>query len=128
MSTEIKSKPGLPTPEGSHVYRNKEQIRITDPRGVACLKKYRANQDYRPRRGRMSIEIQSKPGLPTPEGSHVYRNKEQIRITDPRGVACLKKYRANQDYRPRRGRMSIEIQSKPGLPTPEGSHVYRNKE
>ncbi|MPL95047.1 hypothetical protein SDC9_41210 [bioreactor metagenome] len=37
MSTEIKSEHGLPTPEGSHIYRNTEYTRITDPGGVAYL-------------------------------------------------------------------------------------------
>ena len=55
--------------------------------------------------GCMSIEIQSKPGLPTPEGSHIYRNTEYTRITDPGGVACLQKYRVNLDYRPVRARL-----------------------
>ncbi len=66
---------------------------FSDPGGIACLYKSRVNMDYRPQRGHISIEIKSKPGLPTPEGSYVYRNQREH-----------------------------------GLPTPAGSHVYRNKE
>ncbi len=72
---------------------------------------------------RQTAEMQNESGFSDPAGSYVYRNKEQIRITDPGGVACLQKYRANQVYRPRRGRISIEIQSEPGLPARPGTSV-----
>ena len=38
---------------------------------------------------RQTAEMQNESGFSDPAGSYVYRNKEQIRITDPGGVICL---------------------------------------